>query len=141
MTTLKRGSLYVLPLTARTEKPRPGTFPGTSSPTTVFATRRSARMGRPFTSPPIREDSRESVAGGTTSRMQDPGAILAFTYTGEGTGKEAEEPEPVTKAKRQPSETPLQPSLDGIPPAVHGGPSRGKKTAYNSDCASVMAAP
>ena len=62
VTTLKRGSLYVVASEARTERPRPGTFRVTSSPKTVFATRPSAPTERPSTSPPIPEDWLEALA-------------------------------------------------------------------------------
>jgi hypothetical protein len=62
ITTLKRGSLYVLPLTPDGQHAA-GTCGATSAPKIVIAIRRSIRTGKPFISPPMsRGLAKRSVA-------------------------------------------------------------------------------
>ena len=78
----------------RTASRPPAPFAATSSRTTVFGTRPSARTIKTIY---IATDSggiAEALAGGTTSTMKNPGAILAFTYTGEGDGAVRRRAEP-----------------------------------------------
>ena len=83
MTTLKRGSLYVLPLSAD-GKAAAGHFSRYFQSENRFRDTAVSPDGRTIY---IATDP-GGVAGatdaGTTSKMENPGAILAFTYAGEG---------------------------------------------------------
>ncbi len=133
VTTLKRGSLYVLPLTAN-GKAAAGHFS------------RYFQSENRFRDTAISPDEKtiyiatdpgglaESLDGGTIRKMQDPGAILAFTYTGEGTGV-AEEPRQVSKAQQPSEEPPATNAAGGIPPQFTAAQVSAGKTVYNSNCA------
>ena len=72
--------------------------------------------------------------------MQNPGAILAFTYTGEGAGEVTEDPRnAVSEAKPSGSEEPARASghtgSTEIAPQFTAAQAAAGKTAYNSSCA------
>ena len=74
----------------------------------------------------------ESRSGGTTQRMLDPGAIIAFTYVCEGTGVVTEEPRQVSETKPPSSPVPV---TSGVKPQFTAGQVAAGKTAYNANCA------
>lgn len=131
VTTLKRGSLYVLPLT-----------PDGKATAGYFS--RYFQSENRFRDTAVSPDRRtiyiatdpgglaEAVGGGTVQRMQDRGAILAFTYIGEGTGTVTQEPVRVSEAK--PAEAPAQ-MATGAMPAFTAAQAAAGKTAYNANCA------
>jgi PQQ-dependent dehydrogenase (s-GDH family) len=130
VTTLKRGSLYVVPLTADGK-------------------RTAGHMSRYFQSENRYRDTAvspdgktiyiatdpgglaEALAGGSTGVMQNPGAILSFTYVGEGTGTPAGEVQRVTGAEA----SPMVSSGTGLPPKFTAEQAAAGKTSYNSTCA------
>jgi PQQ-dependent dehydrogenase (s-GDH family) len=133
VTTLKRGSLYVVPL-----KPN-----GKAKSGYLF---RYFQSENRFRDTAVSPDGKTiyiatdpgglagTASGGTTRTMLDKGSILAYTYTGEGTGK-GEEPV-VTKAEpsAQPAATPAA-AAGGIPPQFTAAQVAAGKAAYNSNCA------
>ncbi len=131
VTTLKRGSLYVLPLT-----------PDGKTAAGYFS--RYFQSENRFRDTAVSPDRRtiyiatdpgglaEAVGGGTVQRMQDRGAILAFTYIGEGTGTVTQEPVRVSETK--PAEVPAQ-MATGAMPAFTAAQAAAGKTAYNANCA------
>ena len=132
-TTLKRGSLYVLPLK-----------PDGRSAAGYF--QRYFQADNRYRDTAVNPDRKtiyivtdvdgvaESLAGGVVSKMESPGAILAFTYTGEGDPGAAEEPRPVSGAKPAP-ETMAPAITGGVPPQFTAAQAARGKTAYNSSCA------
>jgi mono/diheme cytochrome c family protein len=137
VTTLKRGSLYVVPLTADGKR-------------TAGHMSRYFQSENRYRDTAISPDGRtiyiatdpgglaEALGGGATGTMENPGAILAFTYVGEGAAAPAGEPQRVSKANQ---------TSVGVQPVTTGGTSAGMplqftaeqaakgKTFYNSNCA------
>lgn len=134
VTTLKRGSLYVVSLTSD-GKAAAGRFSRYFQSENRFRDTAVSPDGKTIY---IATDSGglvQGLAGGVARRMQDPGAILAFTYIGEGTGLETAEPPLVSKVKEPGPETVSAPILGAIPPQFTSAQSAAGKTAYNSNCA------
>jgi mono/diheme cytochrome c family protein len=81
----------------------------------------------------------EALGGGATGTMQNPGAILAFTYVGEGNAMPAGEPSLVSKTNQ--TNVGAQPGVIGgkasvgIPPQFTAEQAAKGKTSYNSNCA------
>jgi PQQ-dependent dehydrogenase (s-GDH family) len=130
VTTLKRGSLYVVPLAAN----------GQSVDGPISRYFQSNNRYRDIALDPDGktlyiaadvEGQVEAMEGGTTGRMQDPGAILVFTYTGEGPSIPLSVPKPlqpnpaVARAK-----TPTGPA-----PQFTAAQAAEGRTAYNANCA------
>lgn len=136
VTTLKRGSLYVQPLTADGQAA-------------------AGHMSRYFQSDnryrdtAVNPDGRtiyiatdpgglaQAVAGGTTTKMENPGAILAFTYEGEGDGKT--EPTRVSDVSRTDGGAPVlvgaRTVASASPPRFTAAQAAAGKVAYNANCA------
>jgi PQQ-dependent dehydrogenase (s-GDH family) len=132
VTTLKRGSVYVVPLTADGQ-----------------AT--SGHMSRYFQSEnryrdtAVSPDGRtiyvatdpgglsEALNGGATGKMQNPGAILAFTYVGEGAATAGTGVSNISKAA--PAGVSNPPANSGLPPQYTSEQAAAGKTAYNANCA------
>lgn len=130
VTTLKRGSLYVLPLTADGKKAA-GHFS------------RYFQSGNRFRDTAVSPDKRTiyiatdpggvanaADAAGTTVKMEDPGAILAFTYVGEGGPAAA----PATSVTTR-NETNAAPIINGVPPTFTTAQAARGKKAYVATCA------
>jgi PQQ-dependent dehydrogenase (s-GDH family) len=135
VTALKRGSLYVVPLD-RTGK-----------------VAKANRIARYFHSENRYRDSAvspdrktiyiatdaggvaEGLNGGLARRMQNPGAILAFTYAGEGTGKDAVEPLETTQRPPEPVEVQPKAPLSGPPPRFTAAQAAAGRKAYDASCA------
>ena len=83
VTTLKRGSLYVLPLTAD-GKAAAGHFSRYFQSENRYRDTAVSPDGRTIYIATDPGGLAESMSGGSTGKMQNPGAILAFTYEGEG---------------------------------------------------------
>ena len=132
VTTLKRGSLYVQHLKANGQ-----TADGPMS--------RYFQSENRFRDTAISPDGKtifiatdpsglaESSSGSVTTKMENPGAILAFTYTGEGSGAPVETSRTGREATLPDKETPA--ITPGIPPQFTTGQVAVGKTAYNSNCA------
>jgi PQQ-dependent dehydrogenase (s-GDH family) len=132
ITTLKRGSLYVLPLTPDGQ-------------------RAAGHMWRYFQSENRYRDTAvhpdgktiyiatdvgglgEALHGGANSRMADPGAILAFTYEGER-GEHLSVTSTVPE-KTQSSESSNSPPAGGAPPSFTAAQAVAGKIAYHANCA------
>lgn len=135
MTTLKRGSLYVLPLSAD-GKAAAGHMMRYFQSENRFRDTAVSPDGRTLYIATDPGGLAESRSGGTTVNMQDKGAILAFTYEGEGAPGAAEEPRQVSETRHPESElqTPGE-GATGIPPQFTNEQVAAGKTAYNSNCA------
>ena len=130
VTTLKRGSLYVAPLTADGKT--------TSGPMTRYF-----QSNNRYRDTAISPDGKtiyiatdpgglaEKVGGGTTGKMQDPGAILSFTYVGEGTGAPTSASESATGS----ATASTMAASAGAPPQYTAEQAAAGKTLYNSNCA------
>lgn len=128
--TLKRGSLYVLPLT-----------PDGKSPAGPFSRyfQSENRFRDSAVSPDRRTIYLATDPGGMAAaadaamatKMLDPGAIIAFTYTGEGA------PEPVTPspATATISAAPAAPIPGATAPRFTTEQAATGKTAYTASCA------
>jgi PQQ-dependent dehydrogenase (s-GDH family) len=140
VTTLKRGSLYVAPLNAEGQATAGHMRRYFQSDNRLRDTAVSPDRKTIY----IATDARglaQAVAGGTTRSMQNPGAIIAFTYEGEGTATS----ESTTKESRQVSESQSSSSAQtaasshsvasGMPPQFTAEQAAAGKTAYNSNCA------
>ncbi len=134
VTALKRGSLYVVPL-----KPD-----GQAAAGQIWRYFQSENRFRDTAVSPdgktiyIATDPgglAEARDGSVTTRMRDPGAILAYTYAGEGSGEVLEEPRTVSEAKQPENETRGRAATGGIPPQFTAAQAAVGKTAYNSNCA------
>ena len=133
VTALKRGSLYVVPLKSN-GKAGAGYISRYFQSENRFRDTAVSPDGKTIY---IATDSGglvEALAGGVTRRMQNSGAILAFTYTGEGTGLERDEPRTVTEARPSSGEA-RTPIADGIPPQFTSAQTAAGKRAYNANCA------
>ena len=74
----------------------------------------------------------EALGGGTTTVMQNPGAILSFTYVGEGAPSK-EPATPISVVNAGGATKPV--TLAGVPPQYTDGQAAAGKTAYNANCA------
>jgi PQQ-dependent dehydrogenase (s-GDH family) len=133
ITTLKRGSLYVLPLSADGSKPA-GRFQryfqseNRYRDTAVSPDRRTIYIA---TDP---GGLAESARGGVTTVMEDKGAILAFTYVGEEGASPVTAPRQVSEA--QPSAADGDRDLNaGIAPRFTAAQVAAGKRAYDASCA------
>ena len=135
VTTLKRGSLYVLPLSAD-GKAAAGHFSRYFQSENRFRDTAVSPDGRTIY---IATDP-GGVAGatdaGTTSKMENPGAILAFTYSGEGAPGGAEQPRRRRARSKQYNEEPNPaPIVMAVPPQFTAAQAASGRTAYTSTCA------
>jgi PQQ-dependent dehydrogenase (s-GDH family) len=130
--TLKRGSLYVLPLSPD-GKTAAGRFSRYFQSENRFRDTAVSPDGRTIY---IATDP-GGVAGakdaGTTSKMENPGAVLAFTYAGEGMRGPAEQP--VSEVRRPEEVANPAPIVDGVPPQFTAAQAASGKTAYDATCA------
>lgn len=132
VTALKRGSLYVIPLTAN----------GKAAAGLISRYFQSENRYRDTAVSPDRRTIyiatdpgglAQSATGGTTQTMQDPGAILAFTYVGEGEGV-IEAPRTVSQGAPASGEVRAGRGGGAAPQFTAAQVSAGK-TAYNGNCA------
>jgi PQQ-dependent dehydrogenase (s-GDH family) len=132
VTTLKRGSLYVLPLSADGKKAA-GRFSRYFESENRY---RDTAVGPDGRTIYIATDP-GGVAGatdaGTTSKMANPGAILAFTYAGEGPeGGRGPTVSSASPYKDDPNPAPI---VNGVPPRFTASQAAKGKAAYASTCA------
>jgi len=131
VTTLKRGSLYVLPLTAD-GKAAAGHFSRYFQSENRYRDTAVSPDGRTIYVATDSGGLAEALGGGTTTTMQDPGAILAFTYVSEGA--------PPVPSLRNVTQT-APPSVTrggtttGSPPQFTAAQATAGKTSFNANCA------
>jgi mono/diheme cytochrome c family protein len=133
VTTLKRGSLYVLPLSPD-GKTAAGHFSRYFHSENRFRDTAVSADGKTLY---IATDP-GGVAGatdaGTTSKMENPGAVLVFTYAGEGMPGAVEQPRLVSNVRPDDVAHPA-PIVGGVPPQFTAAQAASGKTAYNATCA------
>jgi PQQ-dependent dehydrogenase (s-GDH family) len=134
VTTLKRGSLYVVPLSA-------------DGKTVTGPISRYFQSENRFRDTAVSPDRRtiyiatdsggvvQGLGGGVASKMENPGAILAYTYVGEGTGLEKDETAPVSGVSGSGTETRVAQVIGGIPPQFTAAQAAAGRKAYNARCA------
>ena len=132
VTTLKRGSLYIVRLTDSgqdSEGPITRYFQSENR----FRDTAVSPDGRTIYVATDAGGLAEAIGGGTTIKMQNPGAILAFTYEGEG--EAPVEPLQVTEADLS-DKAPISPAAaSGEPPHFTTEQAEAGKVAYNASCA------
>jgi PQQ-dependent dehydrogenase (s-GDH family) len=139
ITTLKRGSLYVLPLTADRQK-------AAGHMSRYFQTEnryRDTAVSKDGKTIYIATDSGgmgESLSGGATTKMADPGAILAYTYLGEGTSAPPPAPAREVTSTKQPGTSAPDPprrarAANDTPPQFTARQVADGKKAYENYCA------
>jgi cytochrome c5 len=134
VTTLKRGSLYVAALSAdgkSVKSPMSRYFQSEDRfrDTAVSADRRTIYVAT---------DSSglvEALNGGATSRMANPGAILAFTYEREGSASDAQPAISGNRSAPSPSDPAPRRAAAGPPPRFTAAQAKEGKTAYDASCA------
>ncbi len=134
VTTLKRGSLYILPLTAD-GKAAAGHFSRYFQSENRYRDTAVSPDGRTIYVATDPGGLAESLSGGTTGKMQNPGAILAFTYVGEGTGVSAAAPGRSGQTGAAASASVPASSTQGIAPQFTVEQAALGKDAFNSNCA------
>jgi PQQ-dependent dehydrogenase (s-GDH family) len=134
VTTLKRGSLYVLPL-SKDGKSAAGPFSRYFQSDNRFRDTAVSPDGKTIFVATDPGGLAQAAAGGVTTKMQDPGAILAFTYTGEGTGTPSDEPRVVSESKPAAGQPNTAAVVGGIAPQFTAAQTTAGKTAYNASCA------
>jgi len=134
LTTLKRGSLYVVPLDTS----------GRKAAGPIHRYLQSENRYRDLAMHPdgrtiyIATDSGglvEARRGGSTSDLEDRGAILAFRYAGEG--RPTDGPARTTRAEQRGAEPSREPELPGpgVPPTFSARQAAAGRIAYDSYCA------
>lgn len=132
VTTLKRGSLYVLPLT-KDGKAAAGKFWRYFQSENRYRDTAVSPDGKTIYIATDPSGLTESADGGVTRVMQDKGAILAFTYQGEGTSAPVESTPSVSRSTMAPE--PILTVANPIAPHFTAAQAAAGKTAYNSNCA------
>jgi PQQ-dependent dehydrogenase (s-GDH family) len=136
VTALKRGSLYVVHLTAD-GKAVDGHFSRYFQSDNRYRDTAVSPDGKTIYIATDPDGLADAVKGGVTWTMQNPGAILAFTYEGEGTAPASDAPGPTSESRRSGG------GAESLAPAANGGAlaqftaaqAAAGKTAYNSNCA------
>jgi mono/diheme cytochrome c family protein len=128
VTTLKRGSLYVVALSPDGQSVR-GPFSRYFQSDNRYRDTAVNPEGRTIYIATDPGGLAEAMAGGTTRAMTNRGSILAFTYLGEGTGA-AELQRTTTVAAAKPA-----PAVTGPAPQYTAAQAAAGKTAFDADCA------
>ncbi len=131
ITTLKRGSLYVLPLSAD-GKSAAGHFSRYFQSENRYRDTAISPDGRTIYIATDPGGLAEALGGaGTTTKMQDSGAILAFSYVGEGSAA----PQPSQFQRTNGPNVTNSGGGAGAPPQFTAEQAEAGKTSYNSTCA------
>jgi PQQ-dependent dehydrogenase (s-GDH family) len=133
VTALKRGSLYVVPLSAdgRTAAGHISRYFQSENRYRDTAVSPDGRTIYIATDP---GGTAEALTGGATGVMQNPGAILSFTYVGEGATEGISDLQPKTKAAGVP-ESRSYGANSGVAPQYSAEQAAAGKASYNSNCA------
>jgi PQQ-dependent dehydrogenase (s-GDH family) len=141
LTTLKRGSLYVAPLNAEGQATA-GHMSRYFQSDNRFRDTAVGPGGKTIYVATDPDGLAEAVAGGTTTTMRNPGAIIAFTYQGEGSatdeGPSGSGPRQVSEVKeinREQAGAASDQAAVGMLPRFTAEQAGRGKTAYNSTCA------
>ncbi|HKY20367.1 MAG TPA: glucose/sorbosone family PQQ-dependent dehydrogenase [Vicinamibacterales bacterium] len=130
VTTLKRGSLYVVALSDDGQRVR-GPFSRYFQSENRYRDTAVSPDGKTIY---IATDPRgltEAMTGGPTRTMTNKGSILAFTYVGEGTGTAVEPQRTSTVAPVKPA----MPAVAGAAPQYTAAQAAAGKTAFDAECA------
>ena len=129
ITTLKRGSLYVLPLSSD-GKSAAGHFSRYFQSENRLRDLAISPDGRTLYIATDNSGLLEALAGGMATKVENPGAILVFTYVGEGTGA------PAAQAATNQMSVPMQPTVSaGMLPQFTAEQAAAGKSAFNANCA------
>ena len=129
--TLKRGSLYVVALSADGQRVQ-GPFSRYFQSDNRYRDTAVSPDGRTIYIATDAGGLAEAMAGGTTRSMTNRGSILAFTYVGEGTGAPIEPQRTTTAAPA----SPVAPAAAAGPaPRFTAAQAAAGKTAFDADCA------
>jgi PQQ-dependent dehydrogenase (s-GDH family) len=128
--TLKRGSLYVVALSADGQRVQ-GPFSRYFQSDNRYRDTAISPDGRTIYIATDTGGLAEAMAGGTTRSMTNKGSILAFTYVGEGTGAPVAPQRPTTAAPPQPAPV----VAAGAAPQYTTAQAAAGKTAFDADCA------
>ena len=137
VTTLKRGSLYVLPLTAN-GKAAAGHFSRYFQSENRYRDTAVSPDGRTIYVATDSGGLAEALGGGTTTTMQNPGAILSFTYVREGAAP-VSSPQSTSAANQtnvaaQRGEI-RSGATAGTPPQFTAAQATAGKISFNANCA------
>jgi mono/diheme cytochrome c family protein len=130
VTALKRGSLYVVALSADGQSVR-GPFSRYFQSDNRYRDTAVSPDGRTIYIATDPAGLAEATAGGTTRAMANKGSILAFAYVGEGTGAAIEPQRTTTVAPAKP----VAPAVAGAAPQYTAAQAAAGKTAFDADCA------
>ena len=129
VTALKRGSLYVVALSADGQSVR-GPFWRYFQSDNRYRDTAVSPDGKTIYIATDPGGLAEAMAGGTTRTMTNKGSILAFTYVGEGTGVAVEPQRTSTVALAKPA-----PAVTGVAPQYTAAQAAAGKTAFEAHCA------
>ena len=130
VTALKRGSLYVVALSADGQSVR-GPFGRYFQSDNRYRDTAVSPDGKTIYIATDPGGLAEAMAGGTTRTMTNKGSILAFTYVGEGTAATVE-PRASTVVPAKPAPAP---PVTGAAPQYTAAQAAGGKTAFEAQCA------
>jgi mono/diheme cytochrome c family protein len=130
LTTLKRGSLYVIALNADGQSVR-GPFSRYFQSDNRYRDSAISPDGKTIYIATDPGGLAEATAGGTTRTMTNKGSILAFTYVGEGTGAPIEPQRTTTAAPVAPTAS----AVAGAAPQYTAAQAAAGKTAFDAECA------
>jgi PQQ-dependent dehydrogenase (s-GDH family) len=133
VTTLKRGALYVLPLSADGKKAA-GHFSLYFQSENRYRDTAVSPDGRTIYIATDPSGVAAAADKGTTTTMENPGAILAFTYIGEG-APAVERPGLSSNIKSSTGDSKPAPIAGGVPPQFTSTQAARGKVAYNATCA------
>ncbi len=129
VTALKRGSLYVVALSADGQSVR-GSFWRYFQSDNRYRDTAVSPDGKTIYIATDPGGLAEAMAGGTTRTMTNKGSILAFSYVGEGTGTAVEPERTSTVAPAKPA-----PAVTGVAPQYTAAQAAAGKTAFEAHCA------
>jgi PQQ-dependent dehydrogenase (s-GDH family) len=133
LTTLKRGSLYVVALSPDGQRVS-GPFSRYFQSDNRYRDTAVSPDGKTIYVATDPAGLAEAMAGGTTRTMTNKGSILAFTYVGEGTGAAVEPQRTTTAAPAKPMPS-VAAGAAGAPPQYTAAQAAAGKTAFDADCA------
>jgi len=131
VTALKRGSLYVVALSADGQSVR-GSFSRYFQSDNRYRDTAVSPDGRTIYIATDPGGLAEATAGGTTRAMANKGSILAFTYVGEGTGAPIEPQRTTTTVAPA---KPAAPAVAGAAPQYTAAQAAAGRTVFNAECA------